>query len=130
MIFPEGTTNSGEWLMDFKKGAFLHEVPLKIRGLTYNTTINPCWNLVDIVTCLMLMFCNWRSELTMHEFDDFNPQYTIDKNGLKKGDENNWIYIVEDIYYLMEYGFDLKKSGASTWRDKADLKKNLNLTFR
>ena len=47
MVFPEGTTNAGNFLMKFKQGAFIHNVPLKLYALEYkNNGFNPCMNLV------------------------------------------------------------------------------------
>lgn len=129
MLFPEGTTNNGEWMMNFKKGAFVPEVPFKIYGLQVHAKMNPCWNLVNMGPNFIFMLCNWGVGLTVHEFDSFNPKYTIEKRNLKPKDEDNWKYIVEDVYYLMDYGFDIKHSGNS-FQDKVQLKKDLNIGVR
>lgn len=60
-------------------------------------------------------------KLTLHEFDNFDPKYTIDRLGLIPGDENNWKHIVKDVNYLYEYGMGLKTKDNeihSTYRKK------------
>ena len=36
LIFPEGTTTTGNYRISFKKGAFAHMFPVKIFGLKYD----------------------------------------------------------------------------------------------
>ena len=66
--------------------------------------------------------------LTLHEFEIFDPKYTLEKNGLGPDGEDNWQYIVKDVEYLFEYGCGLIKSGNS-WRDKKDFKERINWKF-
>jgi lysophosphatidylcholine acyltransferase/lyso-PAF acetyltransferase len=129
MVFPEGTTNNGQCLMEFKKGAFIDHKPIKIQALTYDSLVNPCWNLMNVLPNLILMLANPSMTLTMHAFEEnFNPQYSLDKRGLtgKEDPETTWQYVAEDVYYLMEYGFGLRRTG-DTFRDKVEFKKNLNI---
>ena len=37
LIFPEGTTTNGKYIITFKKGAFTHMFPVKIFCLKYDT---------------------------------------------------------------------------------------------
>jgi hypothetical protein len=129
MIFPEGTTNNGLFLMEFKKGAFIDHKPIKIQALTFDSLVNPCWNLINVLPNIILMLANPNMTLTMHAFEEnFNPQYSLDKRGLtgKEDPETTWQYVAEDVYYLMEYGFGLKRTG-DTWRDKQEFKNGLNI---
>ena len=36
LIFPEGTTTNGKYIISFKRGAFAHMFPVKIFGLKYD----------------------------------------------------------------------------------------------
>lgn len=129
MIFAEGTTNNGEWVMEFKKGPFIDHRPMRINALTFDSHVNPCWNLINAFPNVILMMANVGMGLTMHCFEEnFNPQYSLDKRGItgKTNPEKTWEYVAEDVYYLMEYGFGLGRSH-NTFRDKVEFKKNLNI---
>lgn len=129
-IFPEGTTNNGEFLMEFKKGGFVNEYhPITISSLRWSSQVNPCLNMTDLLTNFVFNMSNWGAELTIAEFEPFDPMYSIEKRGLQPNDEENWKYILEDVYYLYEYAFNLPSSH-DTFRDKKALKQSLNLTFK
>ena len=83
MIFPEGTTNNGLELMTFKKGGFVHNCPIKVYALSLaDSGVNVSACMVSELEEVFLGFsCLWNN-MTWHEFDSFNPQYTYDKHGL------------------------------------------------
>ena len=41
LIFPEGTTENGKYILDFKKGAFEPRAPVKMICLKYEGKFNP-----------------------------------------------------------------------------------------
>jgi len=129
MVFAEGTTNNGEWIMEFKKGAFIDHRPIKIHALTFDSKVNPCWNLINAVPNVILLWANPGMGVTIHSFqENFNPQYSLDKRGItgNSDPETTWQYVADDVYYLMEYGFGIGRSH-NTFRDKVEFKKNLNI---
>lgn len=126
MIFPEGSAGNGTSLLQFKKGAFAFESPIKIWALEFSSPVNLAWCLVSLPQTLILWATTPGVSLTVHDFDVFDPKYTIDKQGLTPGDENNWNHVVKDVEYLYEYGCRLVQSG-NTIRDKTALKERLNI---
>lgn len=58
MIFPEGTTNNGQYLLKFKKGAFMHHNPMKVVMLMYdNKNFSPFWDTHSLGDILFLILC-------------------------------------------------------------------------
>lgn len=129
MIFPEGSSGNGETLLQFKKGAFIFESPLKMWAVVYHAPLNTSWILTSLVQCTILNMCNPMTTLVQHEFDVFNPQYTIDKKGLTPGDENNWTHIVKDVEYIYEYACRLRQSGNSI-REKNTMKERVGIKLK
>lgn len=126
MIFPEGSSGNGETLLQFKQGAFIYDSPIKIWALEYHSTVNLSWCLTSLLQTAIIYATNPVTSLTVHDFDVFDPKYTIDKQGLTPGDENNWHHIVKDVEYLYEYGCRLRQTGNSI-RDKTAMKERLNI---
>ena len=128
VIYPEGACGNGQWLLSFKKSAFCYEGLLKITSLEYKSPCEATWCLTSLLQHIVLLICNPQLGLVIHEFDIFNPQYTIDKNNLKPKGDNNWTYIAKDVQYLMEYGCGLKNS-EDTFRERKQFERGLNLIF-
>lgn len=54
LIFPEGTTTNGSYLLPFRKGAFVAQVPVQPILLHYQTDrFNPAWESISITTHLL-----------------------------------------------------------------------------
>ena len=118
MIFPEGTTNNGLDMMHFKRGAFEDEAPVKIYGLEFPGDVSPSKDLMTEIETAFFIFANWNFPVIIHEFDNFDPKYTIDRLNLIPKHTDNWEHIVNDIRYLMDYGFGLMSKGNSSYRKK------------
>lgn len=94
--------------MDFKKGAFANGCPLKIYACQFvKNDFNICLNLLNELQSILMGMANPRTHLIMHEFDNYNPKYRIDKSGLRPGAEENWTHFAADVNYLMEYACGL-----------------------
>jgi len=57
MIFPEGTTTNGKYLISFKKGAFMNMFPIKIFCIKYdvrnfNTALDTIDKLYHFILCM------------------------------------------------------------------------------
>jgi hypothetical protein len=92
LIYPEGGINNGKDLMNFKRGAFGDEVPLKIfmvETWALKGGQEPSWNLLGELETLILLLTGYYG-ITIHEFDNFDPLYSVEKRGLKPGHEDNW----------------------------------------
>jgi len=120
-IFPEGTTNNGFDLMHLKQGAFSDFAPLKIFGFTFDNSVSPAWNLLSTLEICFLHFSQWNIKTTLHEFETFDPKYTLKRLGLEKSDPTAWEKVVEDVRYLMDYGIGLRVKGNSTYNMKNEL---------
>ena len=58
MIFPEGTTTNGKYLISFKKGAFMNMFPIKIFCIKYDVrNFNPALDTIDSLYHLILCLC-------------------------------------------------------------------------
>ena len=47
LMFPEGTTSNGNFLLEFKKGAFIHDLPITISSLNYKSRVCSSFNLMN-----------------------------------------------------------------------------------
>lgn len=121
LVFPEGTTNNGLELMTFKRGAFVHNCPIKIYGLQLEQKgVQICLCMVNEWEFLFLQLSNLTHNVNFHEFEPFNPEYCNHKYQLKENEENNWKYISDDIRYLYEYVGGMMNSGDWTFSKKRE----------
>jgi len=105
LIFPEGTTSNGEYIISFKKGAFASFAPIKIRCLRYtNPRFNPSLDALGTGLTLLLTFCQISNGLTIYEFDTFYPDY------LKLSTEDDWKVYAEKIKNIMVKALGCKSS--------------------
>ena len=122
LIFPEGTTTNGEYLISFKKGAFLPLAPIKIKCLKYNNPrFNPSLDVLGAGITFLLTFCQFSNSLTIYEYDNFYPDY------LNLKDENDWQIYANKVKDIMlktlnckssELGFAEKNTYINTVRGK------------
>ena len=91
LIYPEGTINNGIDLMHFKKGAFTDCMPLKIfYAETWGKKgTEPTWNLLTELESMFLLFTGHYG-ITIHEFDNFDPNYSLQKRGITMKDDKAW----------------------------------------
>ena len=59
IIFAEGTTSNGIGLLDFKKGAFVQDVPLKVLSLKYYSKVSVAYCGLNPFDILMLNLSTW-----------------------------------------------------------------------
>lgn len=70
LIFPEGTTNNGTTIFEFKKGAFILEEKIRIIILDYRgTRLNPAFNLVSFGNSIVLQLLQLYGNLKIIELD-------------------------------------------------------------
>jgi lysophosphatidylcholine acyltransferase/lyso-PAF acetyltransferase len=105
LIFPEGTTTNGEYLISFKKGAFLNFTPLKMYGIKYlNKNFNPSLDVLGTGSVVLLSMCHFYNPVTLVDFGIFNPAY------LNLKDEEDWAIYAETVKNIMLKGLNLASS--------------------
>jgi lysophosphatidylcholine acyltransferase/lyso-PAF acetyltransferase len=122
MIFPEGTTTNGKYLISFKKGAFFTLDPIQIVCLKYEErSFALSYDCIGDIYCFVFVFCQFVNRLTVTEFDVFDPEYL----GLTK--EKDWVVYMAKVKEVMrkclgvrnsEAGFNEKKIFYQELREK------------
>ena len=64
---------------------------------------------------------NFFLDVTMYEFDNFDPQYTLDRHGITKDDPKAVELVIEDVRYLYEYAFGFVVKDNSSFSEKNQL---------
>lgn len=74
LLFPEGTTTNGNFLLPFKTGAFLAGVPLQPVILRYDVhSISPAWESISAARHIFLMLANPIHSVTCYELPVYVP---------------------------------------------------------
>jgi 1-acyl-sn-glycerol-3-phosphate acyltransferase len=74
LLFPEGTTTNGKYLLPFKTGAFLAGLPVKPAILRYETRhMSPAWESIPALRHIILMLCNPVHSVTCYELPVYVP---------------------------------------------------------
>ena len=108
MIFPEGTTTNGRAMMKFKRGAFVHEKPIKVTSLYYSGDFLPCLDLTRAINSIFLIMCLPYSRITYKSIrQPVDPLWILKKHGRKPGMEDNWEVIAKEVKELMCFAFGL-----------------------
>lgn len=97
IIFPEGTTTNGKGLINFKRGAFIMDSPLKIRILKYNGKITPNFVGITMMDSLIGILCNLKNDITLYKLD----------KAITKGKTMDWEEYSKEVKTLMCYEFGL-----------------------
>lgn len=87
LLFPEGTTTNGRYLLPFRTGAFLAGCPLKPVIIQYNTRhVSPCWECISGHRLILFMLCNPIHEVTCYELPVYYPSEEERANPRKYAD--------------------------------------------
>lgn len=74
LLFPEGTTTNGMFMLPFKTGAFLAGVPLQPVIMKYHTNrVSPAWETISIVRHMWLLLCDPTHKVTCYELPVYVP---------------------------------------------------------
>jgi len=74
LLFPEGTTTNGVFMLPFKTGAFLAGVPLQPVIIQYHTNrVSPSWEAIPIKQHIFLLFCDPIHSVTCYELPVYVP---------------------------------------------------------
>lgn len=75
------------------------------------------YNLTNDLDTLLLQLGSWYYPLTVHELDNFDPQYTLDRHGITRDDEKAADLVIEDVRYLYECAFGMRVKNNSSYAD-------------
>lgn len=74
LLFPEGTTSNGKFLLPFKTGAFLAGLPLQPIILQYTVnSVSPAWESIPAARHIFLMLANPFHSVTCYELPVYFP---------------------------------------------------------
>jgi lysophosphatidylcholine acyltransferase/lyso-PAF acetyltransferase len=74
LLFPEGTTTNGRFLLPFKTGAFVAGAPVAPVVLAYGRTrVNPAWETVSGARHVFLMLCQPTHSVTVYTLPVYVP---------------------------------------------------------
>lgn len=100
MIFPEGTTTNGKYLISFKKGAFFTNSPLQIVCLKYKQRyFNVAYDVLDSYVFL-LVFLQLKNQLKVIRFDVYYPSEA----------ESNWELYARNVKTVMIKALKIENS--------------------
>ena len=94
--------------MKFKTGAFENFNLLQICGIKYNDLFKPSHLLVTNYQSMLSLFIQLFHNINYYEFDNFDPQYTLDRHGITRDCPEAVDLVIEDVRYLYEYAFGLR----------------------
>lgn len=112
VIFPEGTTTNGRFILPFKRGAFVLNTPLKIIALKYNGRIDPCFNMMNTLDSIIAAIFQLYSRLDVY----FVEGLLAPNNGV------DWKEYRTAVRDFMSTEFNLIKS-PGVFEDKRELER-------
>lgn len=93
LIFPEGTTENGEYLMTFKKGAFVSEKTIRPVYLKYSHgTVDTTWEVIELLPVMIFSLCWGCFHCEVNVLPDFRPTEYLFRTHKDKGKERWQIY--------------------------------------
>lgn len=106
IVFPEGTLSNGQHLLRFKRGAFMHNKPIKIMVLQWgiDDTFWACYTNIHPLMGILLFLSQLRNNLTVHELDlPVDPKYVWKKYGITnpETDPEAWTYVAKEVKDIM-----------------------------
>ena len=129
LIFPEGTVSNGTELMTFKKGAFMHDTPIKIFAMRYDrdpTKVYGSISNIDGLLIMLILFSQTFNRLEIIEFEDnFDPYWVYDKYKTNKDDPAAWEHVGEEVKQLIAAAGGFRCTGDSYRETKDFYEKSL-----
>lgn len=110
IIFPEGTTTNGNYVIPFKKGAFILGTPLKIMALKYKGRVSAAFSMMTSLDSAISIMFQLRTQL-----DAYAIEGLFEPNG-----KMEWEEFSESVRDLIATEFKFLKSQA-TFRDKMEI---------
>lgn len=120
LLFPEGTTTNGRYLLPFKTGAFLAGEPLQPVVIRYGEGgFSPCWEMISAARHIFLLLANPVHTVTCFELPVYHPSEA------ERKDPKLYAHNVRKL--MMDFS-GLQGSNA-TYADKMQLVKRLKQQY-
>ena len=121
LIYPEGTTSNGEYLISFKKGAFSNLTPLKLYGLKYTKkNFNPSLDTLGTLKSFFFIILQFYNSVTLYDMGTYYP----DQLNLKS--EDDWEIYAKKVKEIMLKTLDVKSIELG-YADRVEYEKTLGL---
>jgi len=96
LIYPEGTTSNGEYILSFKKGAFANLTPVKIYGLQYTKeSYSPAFDSLAIGRSFLFTLLQLYNSVTIHDMGVYDPEH------LNLKSEEDWTVYAKKVKDIM-----------------------------
>lgn len=117
MIFPEGTTSNNTAILDFKRGAFVAELPVKPYVIKFETSkkISLAMDVIEMLYHLFIVICVPVHYVEVIEMPVFVPNEKLFKDSTKE----RWMQYAEAVKDAMCEASGLQKSSGS-YKEKKD----------
>jgi lysophosphatidylcholine acyltransferase/lyso-PAF acetyltransferase len=119
MIFPEGTTSNNVGILDFKRGAFLAELPVKPYVVKFETCnkISLAMDVIEMLYHLFFIIC-----VPVHFVEVIElPVFVPNENLFKDSKKERWLQYAEAVKDAMCEASGLKKLQGSYKEKKESL---------
>jgi len=105
LIFPEGTTSNGEYLLSFKKGAFCNLTPIHVTGIKYHATrYSPGYDTIGATRGFLFLLLQISNGVTFFDMGVYNPAH------LQLKGEEDWAVYAGKVKNIMAKTMDMKTS--------------------
>jgi len=119
LIFPEGTTSNGEYILSFKKGAFANMTPLRMYAVKYtNKNFSPAFDTLGIGKLFLFIMLQFRNSVTVYDLGVFYPDY------LNLKGEEDWQEYATRVKHIYVKALGLKATDMG-FQDMITYQKNL-----
>ncbi len=119
IIFPEGTTTNGQYLLPFKKGAFSKMYPCKpyIIKIDAVNHISLAMDIIEMIIHIFIIICCPFYKVEVDEFPVFSPNKFFEVNYIKTSNKEPWRVYADTMRKILLSKTELKE-GILSYEDK------------
>lgn len=108
IVFPEGTLSNGYSILSFKRGAFMHDKPIRIVTMSWGVddSFFASYTNIHPVVGIILFLSHWRNRIIIRELDlPLDPKFVWKKYGIKdpENDPDAWKYVAKEVKEIMSF---------------------------
>jgi len=110
LLFPEGTTTNGDYLLNFRTGAFIAGVPVQPTILKYGPSrVSPAWETIGGALHIWLMLTNPLHSVTIYELPVYIPSEEEKRNPRLYADNVHAVMLKHSNLLQSSSGFQEKR---------------------